>query len=240
MTRTDEHGREDDDGVAAAEYVLGLLSADDHAAMTARIANDPALARQVAYWRSRFSAFDEGFAEVAPPPAAFRQIERRLFAARPGPRRLLGLWGSLAAWRGAAAGFALLAILAFGLSVWRPAPTTPVPAATALVASLAAQGSEVRMLALFDPSRGELRLTALSGHPGAGKAFQLWLINAHNQPISLGVLPEAPTASITLPSAISAGLTAGSVLAISLEPEGGSPTGAPTGPVVASGAATAV
>ncbi len=52
---------------------------------------------------------------------------------------------------------------------------------------------------------------------------------AINQRVDMAVKPD-----------ILAGFGPGTTLAISLEPKGGSPTGAPTGPVVAAGKATMI
>jgi anti-sigma-K factor RskA len=65
--------------------------------------------------------------------------------------------------------------------------------------------------------------------------LELWLIEGDAAPVSLGVLPEAPQARVPLDRALAARIAAGALLAISDEPEGGSPTGAPTGAVLAAG-----
>ena len=54
-------------------------------------------------------------------------------------------------------------------------------------------------------------------------------------PRSLGVLAPAEATQIDLKAQVREHFADGAVLAISMEPEGGSPTGAPTGPVVATG-----
>jgi anti-sigma-K factor RskA len=68
----------------------------------------------------------------------------------------------------------------------------------------------------------------------AGKSLELWAVPRQGGPKSLGLL-DAEQATLTL--AGSADRTLGEVplLAVSLEPRGGSRTGAPTGPVLYSG-----
>lgn len=51
----------------------------------------------------------------------------------------------------------------------------------------------------------------------------------------MGVLASTGPSRMTLPAGQRAALKAGITLAVSIEPIGGSPTGLPTGPVVASG-----
>jgi anti-sigma-K factor RskA len=69
----------------------------------------------------------------------------------------------------------------------------------------------------------------------AGKATELWLIVPDEKPIALGVFPAIETATMQLPPDIMARLNAKATLAVSIEPTGGSPTGQPTGPVIATG-----
>ena len=61
------------------------------------------------------------------------------------------------------------------------------------------------------------------------------MIEGKNPPVSMGVVPVGATISVVVTPELRAKLAQGAVLAISLEPSGGSPTGQPTGPVVAAG-----
>ena len=76
-----------------------------------------------------------------------------------------------------------------------------------------------------------LRAVAEAAPPG-DRGFELWAIAPGAKPQSLGVIPaDGRLALGRLPLA----LGAGTVLAVSIEPKTGSPTGQPTGPVVATG-----
>ncbi len=79
---------------------------------------------------------------------------------------------------------------------------------------------------------GTLLLTPLAPTDlPAGKALELWALPpGATAPKSLGVMAAAGQ-RMTLPAMPAAGTT----LLVSVEPQGGSPTGAPTGPVVYSG-----
>jgi anti-sigma-K factor RskA len=65
-----------------------------------------------------------------------------------------------------------------------------------------------------------------------GKAYELWMLPEGGNPVSLGVLPQRGDQTVALSDAALAVLARSSALAVSLEPEGGSPTGLPTGPVL--------
>ena len=74
----------------------------------------------------------------------------------------------------------------------------------------------------------------------ADRAAELWLSPSGGAPQSLGVIDPTHTGRMSIPQALRAGLGADALLAVSVEPLGGSPTGQPTGPVVAKGAMQAV
>ena len=67
---------------------------------------------------------------------------------------------------------------------------------------------------------------------GPAQSYELWLLPAEGgAPISLAVL-GALDARFQLAASHAQRLRAGGKLAVSVEPAGGSPTGAPTGPVI--------
>jgi anti-sigma-K factor RskA len=71
------------------------------------------------------------------------------------------------------------------------------------------------------------------------RAMELWLIPAGEaRPHSLGLVQGGRPIAFDIPSDLAGRITPDATLAISLEPPGGSPTGLPTGPIVASGKLT--
>lgn len=221
------------DDLVAAEFVLGVLPADDRAIAERRIEAEPAFARLVDRWEAHLAPLGTAYAPVEPPASVKAALDRRLFAgtspvleARP------GLWASLAFWRGltAAAVAGLVALAAFSYL------GGPVEAPQSrLVASLVAADSDVRYLAVYDPAEGAVGLSHVSGERAAGKDFQLWMIEGGNQPVSMGIIPAGATARLPVEAGAREKLASGAKLAISLEPLGGSPTGLPTGPVISAG-----
>jgi anti-sigma-K factor RskA len=73
--------------------------------------------------------------------------------------------------------------------------------------------------------------------PGSEQAHELWALPAEKggAPKSLGLIPAGDKGNIRLVAAADQSLRNVPALAISLEPTGGSKTGLPTGPVLASG-----
>ena len=205
----------DEDDILAAEYVVGLLNLADRAAVEIRLRNDPAFLARVAQWENHFAGLNDGYDET-PAPNLLPQIEARLFPTPP-RRNLLDrllIWGAAAT-----AALAMVAYLAF---------TPPAPS---FVATLTADAGNLRYEAVI--TDGQLTITRVSGSGAdATHSHELWIIAGDNPPVSLGILPDDQKV-ISLP-----GASPGEVLAITEEQPGGSPDGAPHGPIVASGALT--
>lgn len=235
---TDQHGGDgSDEGIAlVGEFALGLLAADEHQRAAQRIAADPALREELRLWRHRLSSLDNEFAETPAPAGAFGKIEARLF----GPARGgAGWWNSLMLWRAVAAASLAVAVAAVGFNLMQPR-LTPEQFATQLVAALHAQeGSGVEFVALYEPTTATVRLTALSGEVPAGRDLELWYIKGDEPAVSMGVIPVGRT-EIELGPDAQQKFGEGIVLALTLEQEGGSPTGVAQGPIVAVGAATPI
>jgi anti-sigma-K factor RskA len=209
----------EEDSSLAGEYVLGVLDAADRAAVEARIRTDAAFAAEVAAWERRFEGMNERFADV-PAPNLLPQIEARLFG-HPAPRPSAMHWlARFLAGAGVAAAIALAAFV-----VLRPAPRPDGPVMTA---TLSAEDATLAFSARYQD--GTLTVTRTIGAAAPqGQVHELWVIVGDAAPVSLGLLDQA-----TFTRPLDA-LPDGAVLAVSLEPSGGSPTGAPTGPVLAAG-----
>jgi anti-sigma-K factor RskA len=239
MSPQDDNDRElTGDDALAAEYVLGVLDGGEREAAAGRIESDAAFARLVEAWEARFSPLSDAIEPVEPPAALKRAIDARLFGANPAdaPARAaatVGFWGSLALWRGVA--IASLVALAFMIAQpWLIQPPADAPAGR-LVASLAPQESDVHYFVVYDARAGDIGLSHVTGERAADRDFELWVIEGDGPPASLGVIPGGSTVHVAVGEALRQRIEAGAVFAISLEPSGGSPTGQPTGPVVAAG-----
>lgn len=212
----------------AAEYVIGVLPAAERAAFAQRLERELELRRTVWQWEIRLSGLADAIPEAAPPPAVKAALEARLFAAG----RPASLWSNLWLWRGLSAG-SLAALAVVALLYWRT-PAPPLPGEPVYVAELLAKDASVRVIALYDAQARALRLDRQAGGRKPGRDMQLWLIDGKNPPQSVGLMPVDATGLVPVPAALQP-LLAHAVLAISDEPAGGSPTGQPTGAVLAAG-----
>ncbi len=180
-------------------------------------------------------------------------------AAPAAPAAGAGLLDRLAFWRWlAAGGFAVAAASVAALMVTLsnlpeapgtsapvqvvtapPAPTAPVsvPAAMPMTASLLHDDGSAAYNAVVNPDTGVIVLVPVH-MPDDVRVPELWLIGDDGQPKSLGVVHRHQAMRLVLPEAMRDEAHAQSVFAVSLEPEGGSPTGLPTGPVIAQGSLT--
>jgi anti-sigma-K factor RskA len=92
------------------------------------------------------------------------------------------------------------------------------------------------LTAAVDTGRRSLVVSpAVVNAPAAGQVPELWLIPADGKPRSLGVIGLEASQLVEVPPMVLKLVAEGAVLAVSIEPTGGSPTGQPTGPVVATG-----
>lgn len=240
----------------AMEYVLGGMSRFERKAAEVRLARDPAFRAAVEQWQAVLSPLDEATAPVAPPPGVWASIEAEV---QPAPRLAMaakaaapvpGWWQNLAFWRAVGIGGPVVAAIAVAMLVMPAARRDAIPAAVssrpALVATLADADGRPLLAAAYDPAIGAVRFAPAApdaaGQGGADQARkvpQLWVIEGTGAPRSLGVIDIAAGSSHSIPRDRLAGLKAGAVLAVSIEPLGGSPTGAPTGPIIATGTLSA-
>jgi anti-sigma-K factor RskA len=216
----------DDPGpdMTAAELALGLLEGEERAAALRRVLADPVFAREVEDWRHRLTGLFDDYVEVqAPESVAARLAAPDSAPARTQPRNRWPIVATLSAMAAAVALF----------FVTQPGPPPAVPHHM-MVASLMMSDKSGAVPALVDMTTGEMRVGSTAMAP-KGKTAQLWMIGGDGVPRSMGMLASTGPSRMMLPMEKRAGLTDGVMLAVSIEPEGGSPTGKPTGPVVASG-----
>ena len=221
------------DEVLAGEYVLGVLSGAERQKVDARLRHDRHFAAMVKRWEENLTQFNDDYAEASPPDQLFSKIEDRLFASPATVAAAQGsLWNSLVLWRGLS--FASIAALGlvFGLDY---AEQIRPKREAALTADLAGEDQAIALHASYDGISGRLSVTPVASGGADEQSLELWLVEGGQAPISLGVLPQTGQGELDVPEELRARLTEGVVLAVSLEPFGGSPTGQATGPVVALG-----
>ncbi|KAA8616456.1 anti-sigma factor [Salipiger aestuarii] len=213
----------DDDSALAAEYVLGALDRSERRDAQNRIATDPAFAAEVAAWEARLDPLLDRVAPQTPPAHGWAALETRLFAPPDDPRPR-SAW----AWLGIASGLST-ALLAAVLWLGEPMQRAQGPL---WISDLVSDDGSVRLAALYDAARGEMRVSVGGDAPAPDRDFELWMIAGGGAPVSLGVMPHTGSAAMAIPEDLRAEMV-GATLAITEEPAGGAPGGQATGPVVA-------
>jgi anti-sigma-K factor RskA len=227
---------DDIDGLAG-EYVLGTLDAGERASVAARRSREPALNAAIHSWERRLAALSQAVPAVTPPAGLLPKIEARLDGvdvAPPGSATILDLRRRVSHWRTTAAiASALAATLALTIGVREFAPKPP---SQNLVAILQKDAASPAFLVTVNIEDRVMTVRPVAAKPEAGKSHELWIIHdSLGKPKSLGLVDDPakavkPTLANYKPDVIQS-----STYAITLEPEGGSPSGDPTGPVVFSG-----
>jgi anti-sigma-K factor RskA len=219
------------DKLVAAEYVLGVLGAAERRQAQQRLAHDQAFVNEISFWEERLGAFADAVAPVAPPQRTWTRIARAIRARDPSvPRE--SLWRSLVFWRSFAIGSAVLAAASIGaLTFIEISPTPRAP----MLATLGASSGQPNFVAAVNAGGTSLLVVPAALLTTDQRAMELWLIPAGDKPHSLGLIAPGQAVRLDVPRDLAARITADAALAVSMEPPGGSPTGQPTGPVIASG-----
>lgn len=219
---------------AAGEYVLGTLDAEDRRAVAEALASDRDLRAAVFAWQDRLLALSARAAPATPSPTLWRRIEAALgnsapaaaAAARP-PATRASWWQSLRLWQGLA-GAALAMSLFLAVQV-----LMPPPAAERYVTLLQSPADQSTGWVVEMSRGGTLKLVPV-GAPSevpAGRVWQFWTKpQGAAGPTSLGLVRAGMT--LELPVSRLPAVGAQQLFEITLEPEGGSPIGRPTGPIL--------
>lgn len=228
--------QEEGDKLAAAEYVLGVLGAAERRQAQQRLAHDQAFADEVAFWEERLGSFADAVAPVAPPARAWTRIARAVKVRDPATARE-SLWRSLTFWRSFALGAAALAVASIGaLTFIEISPVARLP----MLATLGASNGQPTFVAAVNAGGTGLLVVPAALLTADPRAMELWLIPAGDKPHSLGLIEPGRPVHLDVPRELAGRLTADAALAVTMEPPGGSPTGQPTGPIVASGKLTSL
>lgn len=223
----------------ASEYVLGTLRGPARRRFDALLPAHPTLRDAVAQWQARLMPLTSSVAPLQAPEQVWQRIEAQLFNAGPVAAAAAAAqagagtrwWQRLALWRGASAVATAAALALFMVASQVPPPQVPIvvvlaanpEAAQALNASFVASVSGDGRALVLRPL-GELALNP-------GRALELWAVPPEGAPRSLGLV-QASGATTLLRAQL---LNNTAAFAVSVEPAGGSPTGAPTGPIVSVG-----
>jgi anti-sigma-K factor RskA len=231
-----DYGRPELADRLAAAYATGTLRGAARRRFEALLPAHAALRTATRAWEARLMPLTAALAPEAPPPRVWARIAARLEGRAEAPERTglpnggaarLGFWRTIA-------GFASLAAVA--LAVLLASPMTAAPPIVVVLSSTAAVPSGSTAPATFVASisgdgRSVVTRPLIPIGVQTDRALELWALPADGKPRSLGLI-SPNGATVVKKGGVPKGTTG---LAVSLEPPGGSTTGAPTGPVLYAG-----
>jgi anti-sigma-K factor RskA len=198
----------------------------------------------------------------APPPPPFMAAANDLESIAPPPApaadnsNVIQLSGRARRWRNVASAMTAIAaalLVMLALQVYqpdllpdgiRPKPRVQTvevkspapPAAAQYVALLQNDSSSPAFILTVDAATRNFTVRKVGARPEPGKAYELWIVSDKLQrPRSLGLIGGNDFTARPVLSGYDADIVSQATYAVSVEPPGGSPSGAPTGPIVFSG-----
>jgi anti-sigma-K factor RskA len=233
------------------EYACGALRAPVRRRFERALREELYVSQRLDYWLSRAQIKPSAFGAIEPSSQVWEAIARDLdlpsYVRSASERKstlvnknhtasFFARWFN---WRGIALSGAAAILLMIALQWFLPALITPnfetvaqltATAPTHAGSIVASRSKDGRRLSL-KPDRA-LPVTDQ-------QSFELWLLPKDGSaPVSVAVINgfDANAREVVIPIALANRVTTGAKLAISVEPRGGSKTGAPTGPVILVGA----
>jgi anti-sigma-K factor RskA len=208
----------------AAEYVLGTLRGRARLRFEALMSRQPYLADVVKQWEVALAPLAERIAPMEAPSRVWKEIEARI-TPRPTEARS-NFWRAF----GLVAGG--VASVLFAFFVWISTGPRVEPM---FVAVLTETNASPRMVvSMHEPNL--LRVRMLKPWSGMEKqSLELWALSHDGKPRSLGLVVNAMGDTMMRIEPTDPRMQGAKMLAVSMEPMGGSRTGAPTGAVVCSG-----
>lgn len=226
--------REDID-MLAAEYVLGTLDPDMRRIVDERRSHEDDLEAAIADWEKRLSPLNAHYRDEIPSRDLFPGIRARIEGARVQADNIVEidlLKRKLARWRigtfatGALAASLMVAVLVSDFA-------TPVQDRQ-FVAVFHRDDTQPAFVMSIDLDTRAVIIRPVSATLPEGKTYQLWIASDELGPApkSLGLLENASVPTTRSLGEFDPALLRNATFGISLEPEGGSPTGRPTGPAI--------
>jgi len=217
----------------AAEYVLGTMPGRARRRFETQLKLSPLLRGLVAEWEARLTPMADSLEPLKPPRRVWRHIEQRIHGGT--AVRQSNWWNNLAFWR-AATGVAAAAVLVLAIVT-----TTEVEAPT---------GPKTLMVVVMDDMHTRAPAITASWEPGGyakrihlrvighaemapDTAWELWMLPGKDRaPVSLGLITTHELQTLEVPAQIAPELDGAWGLGMTVEPAGGSPSGAPTNPML--------
>ncbi|MES2161507.1 MAG: anti-sigma factor [Pseudomonadota bacterium] len=215
----------------AAEYVLGTLKGGARRRFEGHLHNDAALRRIVVEWQDRLAPLAEFSSAQPPRKQVWQGIERRLNLPRAHAAWQFWRSESVTFWRSlgmVSSAVAALLVVTLGVRTLQ-APQLDY------VATLTDDKAQTALLLTGDSRHQSMtvRVVGAAAVPG-DKSLELWAVPKSGHPRSLGLLSERGEVTLAMGSKAVGDDVA--LLAVTLEPKGGSPDpNGPTGPILYKG-----
>lgn len=229
----------DDIDMLAAEYVLGTLDAEQRQSVVARRMQEPDLDQAITDWESRLSPLNAHYDAIAPRRDLFAGIRARIGDAAksatnqvPSLAEFAKLKRKLAVWRAGALGAAAVAASLI-VAVLATDVNGPIRDGQ-FVAVFHRDDTQPAFVMSVDIETREVTIRPVEATVPEGKTYQLWIVTEETgpKPKSLGLLENIANPTTKQLGGFDPTMLRNATFGISLEPEGGSPTGQPTGPAI--------
>lgn len=224
----------DDREELAAEFALGTLSAAEQQEAEELLGRDAEFAGLVKAWERRLIPLALALEPVEAPPRIRGAVMKAIAGDAAGTETVVSWKRKASAWRLATVGTsAIAASLAAFILVGKPSGP---PTDQRYVAVLQAEGPGPAFLASIDLANGSISVRTMGAVAQPGKSYELWALGGgRDKPQSLGVIDATFRIPASKLGKIDPAVLNDTLFAVSLEPEGGSPTSQPTGPVMFTG-----
>jgi anti-sigma-K factor RskA len=233
---------DDEHDLLAAEHALGVLHGAELTRARELVLASPEFAEAVDAWRHTLAPIADEVSELPPRPGVWVAIEHALAGAAGEPEKLVQLRRKLRIWKGVSFASVAAAVIALWFAVLPPNRTGVPPAnePAVLVASLSSEQTGTAVSAAYSPASRTVLVSPAMLQGAGGHQHELWIIPPGGEPVPVGLVTPGEAQRLPVAAAIAPHFRGRSTLAISVEPIGGSPTGKPTGPVIATGELSAI
>lgn len=220
----------------ASEYVLGTLKGGARRRFEAWMKQDAALRQVVGRWEAHLVPMAEFTQAVAAPASIWPALEKRL-KLQPTEDRWAywrNLREDLAFWRGLGMFSTTVAVVLISVILNKQVDQPAAPQNN-YVATLSDDKAQAIAVITGDSKRGQLQIRMVTAQNiAADKSLELWAVGKDGKVRSLGLVADKGIITLPMP----ANMTADSVplLAVTLEPKGGSGNPEkPSGPIIFKG-----
>ncbi|MDO6426700.1 anti-sigma factor [Thalassotalea sp. 1_MG-2023] len=211
----------------ASEYVLGTLRGSARNRFESLKVKDARIQEAVQYWESQLNVMATSIKPIEPPASVWKKIELSLgftneLSTSPVPSEVRKQPSANSGWK-AISGLAIAASFILSIMFYQYTNDFKSPKSVAVFAN-----ADQQTLWSVDVRENNLFIRSTQNLPKRPtNDYELWIVPASGSaPISLGLLKQEGTFTLPKPEVFDDVEIA--ALAVSIEPKGGSPTGAPT------------